>query len=158
MGNCLLHLGCAGDPGLAVVLRGRDMNTAALFSSATDRWSTPSSLYNSLNMEFHFDFDPCPIDGKQDGLSTLLTPWCGKRVFCNPPYGPNISRWLERGLEANLAVFLLPARTDTRWFHAIVLPKAKEIRFIKGRLKFGNAVYNAPFPSMIVIFENAQQH
>ena len=60
---------------------------------------------------------------------------------------------LERGLEANLSVFLIPARTDTRWFHDIVLPKAKEIRFIRGRLKFGEATNSAPFPSMVVVFE-----
>jgi hypothetical protein len=61
--------------------------------------------------------------------------------------------WLERGLEAELAVFLIPARTDTRWFHEIVLAAAKEIRFIKGRLKFGDAKNSAPFPSMVVIFK-----
>ena len=88
--------------------------------------------------------------GTEDGLATR---WDGRRVFCNPPYGPGLAKWLERGLEANLAVFLIPARTDTRWFHDIVLPKAKEIRFIKGRLKFGDAVNSAPFPSMIVVFK-----
>src|SRR5216684_7145741 len=100
-----------------------------LFSSATVEWPTPPAIRNNLDAEFHFDFDPCPIDGAQDGLSSLFTPWTGKRVFCNPPYGPNLRKWLERGLEADLAVFLLPARTDTRWFHEIVLLKAKEIRF-----------------------------
>lgn len=122
------------------------------FSSATVEWPTPVAVYRALDAEFHFDFDPCPLGGSQDGLATLLTPWYGKRVFCNPPYGPGLSQWLERGLEANLAVFLIPARTDTKWFHGIVLPKAKEIRFIKGRLKFGDAINSAPFPSMIVIF------
>ena len=124
-----------------------------LFSSASDRWAPPREVYASLDAEFHFDYDPCPIDGDSDGLATLLTPWMGKRVFCNPPYGPALAKWLERALEADLAVFLVPARTDTRWFHEIVLPKAKEIRFVRGRLRFGNAVNPAPFPSMIVIFE-----
>ena len=73
-------------------------------------------------------------------------------MFCNPPYGPEIPKWLERGLEAELAVFLIPARTDTRWFHDIILPNAEEIRFIKGRPRFGNATNCAPFPSMIVVF------
>lgn len=63
-------------------------------------------------------------------------------------------KWLERGLEAEIAVFLIPARTDTKWFHDLVLPNAREIRFLKGRLKFGGATFNAPFPSMIVVFEN----
>jgi len=123
------------------------------FSSATVEWPTPVGVRADLDAEFHFNFDPCPIGGTQDGLSSLFTPWIGKRVFCNPPYGPGIGKWLERGLEADLSVFLIPARTDTRWFHEIVLPKAKEIRFIKGRLKFGDAVNSAPFPSMLVVFE-----
>jgi hypothetical protein len=127
------------------------------FSSASVEWATPVGVRGDLEAEFHFDFDPCPIGGTQDGLATLLVPWYGKRVFCNPPYGPGLAKWLERGLDADIAVFLIPARTDTRWFHEIVLPRAKEIRFIKGRLKFGNAVYNAPFPSMIVVFERAKE-
>jgi site-specific DNA-methyltransferase (adenine-specific) len=78
--------------------------------------------------------------------------WRGKRVFCNPPYGPRIREWLKRAPEAEIAIFLLPARTDTRWFHDIVLRYADEIRFVRGRLKFGDAKNSAPFPSMIVIF------
>ena len=129
------------------------MSLQVHFSSALDRWATPRDVYQALDDEFCFDFDPCPLDGTEDGLATLYTRWDGRRVFCNPPYGPGLAKWLERGLEANLAVFLIPARTDTRWFHDIVLPKAKEIRFIKGRLKFGDAVNAAPFPSMIVVFK-----
>lgn len=128
------------------------MNNAPLFSSASDRWATPRDLYAALNEEFRFDFDPCPLDGDGDGLTPLFCEWRGKRVFCNPPYGPKVGDWLRRGSEAALAVFLIPARTDTRWFHEIVLPKATEIRFIKGRLKFGDAINSAPFPSMIVVF------
>lgn len=82
----------------------------------------------------------------------MFTPWSGKRVFCNPPYGPEIRKFLERWHEAEIAVYLLPARTDTRWFHEVVLTNASEIRFIKGRLRFGHGKYPAPFPSMIVIF------
>lgn len=123
------------------------------FSSASVEWPTPVGVRSDLDAEFHFNLDPCPIGGTQDGLATLLMPWYGKRVFCNPPYGRGLAKWLERGLDADVAVFLIPARTDTRWFHEIVLPRAKEIRFVKGRLKFGDAVNSAPFPSMIVIFE-----
>lgn len=130
------------------------MNRAPLFSSASDRWATPGELYVALNAEFRFDFDPCPLDGEGDGLAPLFCRWRGKRVFCNPPYGPGVGDWLQRGFEADLAVFLLPARTDTRWFHDVVLPKADEIRFIKGRLKFGGAKNCAPFPSMLVIFRS----
>ena len=122
------------------------------FSSASDRWATPTQVYADLNTEFSFDFDPCPLDGTQDGTARLFCSWAGRRVFCNPPYGPALRGFLERAHEAEVAVFLIPARTDTRWFHEIVLPQAKEIRFIKGRLKFGGATNNAPFPSMIVIF------
>lgn len=130
------------------------MNKTAIFSSASDRWATPDDLFAALNREFGFDFDPCPLDGQEDGLSLLFCSWRGKRVFCNPPYGPKLGQWLRRGLEAKLAVFLIPARTDTKWFHDIVLPKASEIRFIKGRLKFGGAKNSAPFPSMIVVFSD----
>lgn len=128
-------------------------NIQALFKSQIVHWATPSAVYEALNGEFGFDFDPCPLGGGDtDGLATLLCSWRGKRVFCNPPYGPGLDKWLKRGLEADVAVFLIPARTDTKWFHEIVLLKASEIRFIKGRLRFGEAVNSAPFPSMLVIF------
>jgi len=127
-----------------------------VFKSESVEWSTPAALYAKLNAEFHFDFDPCPLNGNNNGLAILLTPWRGKRVFCNPPYGPKVGKWLERGLEADVAVFLLPARTDTRWFHELVLPKAKEIRFLRGRLRFGNAKNGAPFPSMLVILDHTR--
>jgi hypothetical protein len=126
-----------------------------LFSSASDEWSTPRDVYDSLDEEFRFDFDPCPLGGDVDGTAPLFCDWSGKRVFCNPPYS-NIGAFLERAHEAELAVFLVPARTDTRWFHNHVLGKAKEIRFVKGRLKFGDAKNSAPFPSMIVIYGKVQ--
>lgn len=125
-----------------------------VFGSATVEWPTPTRIYEELNREFRFDFDPCPLGGDTDGLATLFTSWRGRRVFCNPPYGPQIRKWLERAHEAELAVFLIPARCDTRWFHEIVLPKAAEIRFIRGRLKFGDAKTGAPFPSMVVVFRS----
>ncbi len=127
-----------------------------MFSAATDRWATPRAVYEALHAEFSFDFDPCPLDGEVDGLAPLWTRWHGRRVFCNPPYGPGIREWLLRGREAALAVYLLPARTDTAWFHDLVLPVAAEIRFIRGRLKFGEATTGAPFPSMIVIYRRAE--
>lgn len=128
------------------------MNLKALFSSASDRWATPNALYAALDVEFQFNHDPCPLDGIGDALLPLFHEWKGKRVFCNPPYGSGISGWLKRGLEADLAVFLLPARTDTRWFHGLCLPFAREIRFLKGRLRFGGSKNSAPFPSMLVVF------
>jgi hypothetical protein len=131
------------------------MQNGVMFSSATDRWATPTAVYAALDAEFHFNFDPCPLDGAGDGLLPMFSEWRGKRVFCNPPYGPGIGEWIKRGFEAELAVYFVPARTDTRWFHDLVLPKAKEIRFIKGRLKFGDAKNGAPFPSMVLVFESA---
>lgn len=124
------------------------------FSAQTVEWTTPKAVYDALDREFQFNFDPCPYGGDQDGLATLFCSWKGKRVYCNPPYGRGMDKWLERGLDAEIAVFLIPARTDTKWFHSIVLPFAHEIRFIKGRLKFGDAMNSAPFPSMLVIFKN----
>lgn len=124
-------------------------------SHASWEWPTPRRFYEELDREFRFDFDPCPLGGSQDGRSTLFVSWAGKRVFCNPPYGPEIPKFMSRAEEADLAVFLVPARTDTRWFHEIVLPKAREIRFIRGRLTFGEGKNPAPFPSMVVIFGGA---
>lgn len=131
------------------------MNTNIFFSSVSDRWTTPSDVYHQLNAEFRFNLDPCPLDGTIDGLLPLFSRWQGKRIFCNPPYGPGVRAWLDRQAETEIAVYLLPARTDTRWFHEIVLPYATEIRFVQGRLKFGGAKNCAPFPSIIVVFSRA---
>jgi site-specific DNA-methyltransferase (adenine-specific) len=123
-----------------------------LFSKKSDNWATPEKLYNLLNSEFHFDFDPCPLNSKFDGLTIK---W-GKTCFVNPPYS-NITNFIKKGLEelkkghSKKLVYLLPARTDTAWFHDYVLGKSA-IRFIRGRLKFGNSKNSAPFPSLIAIF------
>ena len=124
----------------------------ALFSSNTDDWSTPKDFYDKLNDEFNFTFDPCPLHSKVDGLKIE---W-GTSVFVNPPYS-NIKDFLikaheELDKESKTIVFLVPSRTDTKWFHEYVYGKA-ELRFIKGRLKFGNAKNSAPFPSMLCIFK-----
>lgn len=121
-----------------------------VFSSASDHWATPTEVYNRLNTEFHFVDDPCPLDG--DG--GLDRPW-GSPVFCNPPYS-DLKSWTKKAFdEANhgkTVVLLIPSRTDTRWWHDYVM-KATEIRFLKGRLKFGQAKNNAPFPSCVVIYQ-----
>lgn len=126
------------------------MTSPVLFSSKSDDWSTPVNLYAELDKEFHFDFDPCPLGG----TTGLEDDW-GAHVFCNPPYS-NIKGFLEKAKcelskGSKVIVFLVPSRTDTRWFHDHVYNQA-EIRFIKGRLKFGNSKNSAPFPSMIAIF------
>ena len=139
------------------------MNKELMFSSKTDLWETPQYLFDQLDKEFNFDIDVCatPENAKcqnyytkeQDGLSQ---PWIGT-VWCNPPYGRQISFWVEKAWfsaknENSIVVMLLPARTDTRWFHDYIYKKQNvEIRFLKGRLKFGNSKNAAPFPSMIVI-------
>ena len=132
------------------------------FSSAHDNWSTPKDVYSSLDAEFKFDFDPCPLWGaevrsmsgnfspSQDGL---LVEW-GKSNFVNPPYS-DISNWCKKAHEewqkGKTVVMLIPSRTDTKYWHEYIM-KATEIRFIKGRLKFGDSKNSAPFPSCIVIF------
>jgi site-specific DNA-methyltransferase (adenine-specific) len=78
----------------------------------------------------------------------------GRRVFCNPPYGRGIGDWLAKAREADVAVYLLPSRTDTQWWHEHAM-KADEIRFIRGRLKFGDATNSAPFPSAILVYRKA---
>ncbi len=130
------------------------MINRALFKSMSVEWATPKALLEALTAEFAFNYDPCPLGGFGDGLSES---WKGKIVYCNPPYGPGIEKWLAAGKEAAVAVYLLPARTDTRWFHEKVLTEATEIRFIRGRLKFGDAKHNAPFPSVIVIFDRRNE-
>lgn len=122
-----------------------------LFSSASQHWATPSDLYEALDREFSFTLDPCPLMG--DGLGFLRS-WEGQRVYCNPPYGRQIGKWLEKAREADVAVYLLPSRTDTRWFHDYAM-KADEIRFLRGRLKFGGASENAPFPNLILVYARA---
>lgn len=117
-------------------------------------------FFDELNLEFCFQTDVCalPENAKcesfytpeQDGLSQEWTGVC----WCNPPYGRQIGKWVKKAAESNATVvMLLPARTDTKWFHDYILPNA-EIRFIKGRLKFGGRKNNATFPSMICVFRN----
>lgn len=141
------------------------MNTKTLFSSKSDEWSTPQWIYDKLDDEFGFTLDSCATseNHKCDKFFTkadngLLHSWYGNNVFCNPPYGRGIYDWVKKAFneaqEKNtLVVMLLPARTDTKWFHDFIYHKA-EIRFIKGRLKFGDSKNSAPFPSMIVIFRS----
>ena len=121
------------------------------FSSFRQDWATPKSLYDILNKEFNFNFDPCPVNPSFNGL---LVDW-GGRSFVNPPYSREIGKWIKKGyeeyLKGKIVVFLIPSRTDTRYFHDFIM-KATEIRFIKGRLCFDDCGSPAPFPSCIAIF------
>ena len=134
-----------------------------LFSSKNNVWETPQAFFDTLNNEFQFTLDACalPENAKcklyftpqEDGL---VQDWSGHSVFCNPPYGREIAAWVEKcymeSRKGNTKVImLLPARTDTVYFHEYIYRKA-EIRFIRGRLKFGKASNSAPFPSMVVIY------
>ena len=138
-------------------------NIQACLSSKTDNWATPQDFFDKLNEEFHFTLDPCANEEnhkcdlfytkEQDGLTK---DWGGHVVFCNPPYGKEIADWVRYSYEQSqkpntTVVMLIPARTDTRYFHDYIYGKA-EIRFIKGRLKFGDATTAAPFPSMVVVY------
>jgi site-specific DNA-methyltransferase (adenine-specific) len=147
------------------------------FSSATDDWATPQAFFDEMNKEFGpFIFDVCASStntkcreyfGKGSPLSEdgLSVPWriidTKTKCWMNPPYGRTIGLWVKKAFEESAkgctVVCLLPARTDTKWFHNYIYnnPRA-EIRFIKGRLKFGGAKNAAPFPSMVVIFHSEQ--
>lgn len=138
---------------------------ALLQTGKTCEWATPQDLFDKLNAEFHFTLDPCatPENAKcanfytkeQDGLTKN---WGGQTVFCNPPYGREIAKWVKKASEEEaITVMLIPARTDTRWFHDYIYGK-QEVRFLQGRLCFGNANDPAPFPSMIVIFDNRNEN
>lgn len=147
----------------------------AMFSSATDNWPTPQSFYDTLDAEFGFTVDACAsttnhkaphyyaLDHadphRRDGLAG---DWAfdarnsGGSTYCNPPYGRGIDRWMAKAADTARAgvtvVCLVPARTDTRWFHDHVLAEGAEVRFVKGRLKFGNATAGAPFANLVIVY------
>ena len=143
-----------------------------MFKSLKDDWETPQEVFDSLNSEFGFTLDVCSSDHnakctkyftpKDDGLSK---DWSNDVCFMNPPYGRVIGKWIEKAhkesLKGAIVVCLIPARTDTIWWHKWVM-LAEEIRLVKGRLKFGNSKNmkfgksnSAPFPSAIVIFKHS---
>lgn len=133
-----------------------------LYSSRSDEWETPQAFFNALDKEFRFTLDACAtsdnakcarfFNRQADGLTQS---WSGETVWCNPPYGRDIARWTRKAYEASLqgatVVLLIHARTDTRWFHDWVYNKA-ELRFVKGRLRFGGSKNSAPFPSLVAVF------
>lgn len=158
------------------------MNTAVLFSTGKDDWQTPPELWIALNREFAFCWDVA-ADGQnykgqrgcffgrgsefgEDALSLAWGPFIGP-CWCNPPYsrglqGKFIAKAALERLNGVTTVMLLPARTDTKAFHAWIWDAEKhqrregvEVRFLKGRLRFVGAKYAAPFPSMIVVFRGA---
>ena len=136
------------------------MVSKALFMSNTDLWATPQAFFDKLNEEFGFTTDVCALPenakcghfftAEQDGLKQEWRGVC----WMNPPYGRTIGLWVAKAAEAArggaTVVCLLPARTDTRWWHEHCL--GAEVRFVRGRLKFGGSKNSAPFPSAVVIF------
>lgn len=138
------------------------MNTDLMFSSATDQWATPQSFFDEWNAIFRFTLDVCAdasnakcprfFDREADGLAQ---DWSLDVCWMNPPYGREIGRWVAKAYRQSLkgatVVCLLPARTDTAWWHDYVIPAAK-VTFIRGRLKFGTATNSAPFPSAVAVF------
>ena len=137
-----------------------------MFSSKTGEWATPQEFFDKLNWRFGpFDLDPCADSHNtkcanfyteaEDGLSK---DWSGHVVYVNPPYGRGIDKWIEKGYNTakggdSKVVMLIPARTDTKYWHNYVM-KANEVYFVKGRLKFGDSVNSAPFPSAVVVFSS----
>jgi phage N-6-adenine-methyltransferase len=144
------------------------MNSATqkvLFSSSENDWSTPQKFYDRLDTRFGFTLDVCAdsqnhkctkyYTEEDDGLTKS---WCGETVFCNPPYGREITKWVRKCYEESLqpattVVMLVPSRTDTSWWHNYIM-RASEIIFVKRRLKFGDSKNSAPFPSAVIVFRN----
>jgi site-specific DNA-methyltransferase (adenine-specific) len=137
-----------------------------MFSSSTGNWATPQDFFEKLDWRFGpFDLDPCAsthntkcsnfFTEMEDGL---VKDWAGHTVYVNPPYGRGLDKWIQKAYnegkkENTRVVVLIPARTDTRYWHDYVM-KASEVHFIKGRLKFGDATNCAPFPSAVIVFDN----
>ena len=136
-----------------------------LMTSKTDQWATPPKLFAELDKEFKFTLDACASKWNykvnnyfNEEIDALKQEWTGT-VWMNPPYGRTIGCWMRKAYESALngatVVCLVPARTDTRWWHDYAIKG--EVRFIKGRIKFveqnGNTANSAPFPSAIVIFK-----
>jgi site-specific DNA-methyltransferase (adenine-specific) len=133
------------------------------FMSEHINWATPQAIFDKLNAEFDFTLDPCADISnakckkfytlKENGLAQ---DWSKERVFMNPPYGKEISKWIKKAYQESkkgaLVICLIPSRTDTKWWHDFVL-NAKQIRFIKGRLSFNDGDNTAPFPSAIIVFD-----
>ena len=145
-----------------------DKNTQkVMFSSASNEWATPQAFFDKLNNIF----GPFTLDAEASSdnykVATYYTQsddslsqdWSSNRVFLNPPYGSKLKDWVKKAYEEGqkdntVVVMLIPARTDTKYWHEFVM-KADEIRFVKGRLKFGEGTNSAPFPSAVVIFKQS---
>jgi len=136
-------------------------NLSVHFSSIDPTWETPQALFDELDQEFDFTLDPCcshetakcdkHYTPEEDGLAQ---DWSGERVFMNPPYGREIGKWMRKAYEESLrgavVVCLIPSRTDTAWWHDYAMKG--EVRFLRGRVRFGGSKAGAPFPSAVIVF------
>ncbi len=136
----------------------------AMVSSKSNEWSTPKDFFDELNKEFHFTLDPCSTHEnakcikhftlEDDGLEK---DWTKDTVFMNPPYGGHTADWLKKALVSAqggaTVVCLIVSSTDRSYWHDVIFPHASQIRFIRGRLHFGESKSSAPFASAIVIFK-----
>ena len=145
------------------------MINKGMFTSNKDDWETPQDLFEELNSQFNFNLDAAAskknakckryFTKKDDALKQE---WGNNVIWCNPPYGKQIGKFVEKAyytwlkFPKSIVVMLLPARTDTKWFHEYIYNKA-EIRYIKGRIHFSGSKNGAPFPSMIVIYKDSKK-
>jgi phage N-6-adenine-methyltransferase len=145
----------------------RRKSAPAYHKSRSANWETPKALFATLDREFHFTLDVCAVADNtkceryfSPEVNGLTQEWRGI-CWLNPPYGTTIGDWIRKAYDSALrgatVVCLVPSRTDTRWFHKYVV-KSAEIRFLQGRLRFGNASNSAPFPSMLAIFSPLTVH
>jgi len=142
--------------------------TKTMFSSKSNEWATPQSFYERLDEVHSFTLDPCSdLQNKKCKKfyttedNGLVQSWQGEVVFMNPPYGRQIKNWIRKAYQegqkpGTRVVCLLPARTDTKYWHDYCM-KAETIHFVKGRLKFGDSKNAAPFPSAVVVFDGDKQ-
>lgn len=143
------------------------MNNGLMFSSKKEDWETPQAFFDEVDEEFNFQWDlaankkntKCEqyIDKSDDSLTVDWSKLQGN-LWLNPPYGRDLKKWVKKAAETQLddqfLVMLIPARTDTSYWHDYIFGKA-EIKFLRGRLKFeidGNAKDAAPFPSALVVY------
>ena len=141
----------------------------ALVSSKSNEWATPQDLFDELNKEFDFTLDPCSRNGnhkcanyftqKENGL---LQSWNKNSVFMNPPYGGQTGFWIRKAYEESIrgatVVCLIVSATDRSYWHDFIFPHAAQIRFLRGRLKFGDSKLSAPFASAIIVFDGRKKY
>jgi len=136
----------------------------AMVSSKSNEWETPQALFDELNREFHFTLDPCATKDNAKCLryftiedNGLKQTWANEVVFMNPPYGGNTGRWIEKAWYESqngaIIVCLIVSSTDRSYWHDYIFPYASEIRWLRGRIAFGQADSTAPFANAIVIFK-----